>query len=96
MAEASGWRHQPVTAYPATRFRCPECNWQHLIATAGAPPVGQCPWCGWPEVVPELGGAFAVVACPVHGPAVCVITDASIRVEDYMDLSCPHCHRPGS
>ena len=98
MAEASGWRHQPVTAYSVTRLRCAECNWLQLVATPGAPPVAECPWCGWPEVAAEPGGAFAALACRAHGTVVVVIPEAGneggIRPDDFADLCCPHCSRP--
>jgi hypothetical protein len=99
MSQASGWQHQPVTAHPVTQFRCVECNWLQLIATPGAPPVVECPWCGWTEVEAEPGGAFAIVACPVHGVVVCIIPEAGnemggISPDDYTDLCCPHCRPP--
>ena len=81
----------PVTADPVWRFTCTECNWTHLIATAGAPPVQQCPWCGWERIEPQQAGAFASFVCSVHGRVTCLITDEAIRVDDYMDLYCPHC-----
>lgn len=99
MAEASGWRYQPVTAHAVLRFRCAECNWLQLVATAGGPPVAECPWCGWSGVVAEPGGAFAALTCPAHGPVVVVIPDAGnegggISPDDFADLCCPHCRRP--
>jgi len=63
----------------------------HLIATAGAPPAQQCPWCGWERIEPQQAGAFASFVCSVHGSVTCLITDEAIRVDDYMDLYCPHC-----
>ena len=81
----------PVTAHPVWRFTCGECNWTHLIATAGAPSVQQCPWCGWEDIEPRQAGAFASFVCTVHGRVTCIITEEAIRVDDYMDLYCPHC-----
>jgi hypothetical protein len=80
-----------VTAHPAWRFTCEECNWTHLIATPGAPPIRQCPWCGWEEVTAEQVGAFASFVCSVHGPVTCLITEPAIRPDDFNDLFCPHC-----
>jgi hypothetical protein len=95
MAEASGWRHQTVTAHPVLQFRCPECNWLQLVATPGGPPVAECPWCGWSEA----GGAFAALNCPTHGAVVVVIPEAGnegggIHSDDIADVCCPHCRRP--
>lgn len=80
-----------VTAHPVWRFICGECNWTHLIATVDAPPVRQCPWCAWEVIEPHQVGAFASFVCSVHGRVTCLIEGDDIRVEDYLDLFCPHC-----
>jgi len=48
------------------------------------------PWCGWEEIEPQQSGAFASFVCSVHGRFTCLIAEADIRVEDYMDMFCPH------
>jgi hypothetical protein len=51
-------------------------------------------------VAAEPGGAFATLTCPVHGPVVVIIPEAGnegsgISPDDFADLCCPHCRRPG-
>ena len=81
----------PVTGHSVWRFTCGECNWTHLVATSDSPAIQQCPWCGWEDLVPRMAGAFASFVCSMHGRVTCLIIEDAIRIDDYMDLYCPHC-----
>jgi hypothetical protein len=83
----------PVSAHPAWTYTCAECNWTQFIATEDAPPIKQCAWCGWPEIEATQIGAFATLHCKTHGRVTCLIAAENIGVDDFMELSCPHCER---